>query len=124
MSGNLRIALLLAMVIYFVCIVILLKKEKLELKYTLLWIFGGVLMLILVVFPEIIFIFAKITGIVDEVNGLLAVAIFLLIIILISVTSIISKLHSDLRSITQKCAIYEKRIRDIEEKESSDTYKK
>ena len=48
---RLRIALLAALALYFCSIFVLLKKKRLELRYTLLWIFGGFLMLLLLSFP-------------------------------------------------------------------------
>ena len=116
MSIYLRITLLAAILLYFLCIFHLLKKKRLELRYTLLWIFGGIVMLFVVSFPNFITFLLKYTGIVEEVNAVFAAVIFILIMILISITSIVSKLNSDLRMLIQKCALYEKRIRELEEK--------
>lgn len=116
MSISLRITLLVAIIIYFLSIFYLLKRKRLDLRYTLLWIFGGIIMLFILLFPGVITFFLKVTGIVEEVNAVLASAIFIMIIILISITSIVSKLNSDLRKLAQKCALYEKRIRELEGK--------
>ena len=116
MSIYLKITLLVAIAVYILCIFYLLKKKRLELRYTLLWIFGGILMLFVVLFPGVITFILKYTGIVEEVNAVFAAVIFILIIILISITSIVSKLNSDLRKLIQKCALYEQRIRELEGK--------
>ena len=116
MSIYLKITLLVAIAVYFLCIFYLLKKKRLELRCTLLWIFGGILMLFVVLFPGVITFILKYTGIVEEVNAVFAAVIFILIIILISITSIVSKLNSDLRKLIQKCALYEQRIRELEGK--------
>ena len=44
--------MILAVAVYFVLLFLLLKKRSLHLKYTLLWIFSGILMLVLAVFPR------------------------------------------------------------------------
>ena len=55
-------------------------------------------------------------GIIDELNGLFSIVIFFLIIVLISMTSHITKLYHDFRKLVQRCALYEKRLREVEEK--------
>ncbi len=115
MNIYLRMTLILAVIIYFVCIIVLLKKRRLELKYTLLWLFGGLVMVLILIFPDIFMSLMRKIGIVDATNGLFAAFSFIIIIILMSITSIVSKLNSGIRGLTQKCAIYEKRIRELEE---------
>lgn len=125
MDTRLIISFAIALLIYFVSIFFLLKSKKLELKYTLLWIFGGFAMLLVLVFSDYFMLLINFLGIIEPVNGIFAVMIFLLILILISMTSVLSQLNNKLRSLTQKCALYEKRLRDLEaekdkEKESED----
>ena len=115
MSIYLRITLLIAIAIYFLCIVVMLKKRKLELQYTLFWLFGGLAMVLIVIFPDAFLFLMRRLGIVDTINGIFAAVSFIIIIILMSITSIVSKLNSSIRGLTQKCAIYEKRIRELEE---------
>ena len=104
---RLRIALLAALALYFYSIFVLLKKKRLELRYTLLWIFGGILMLLLLAFPGAFGALLRLIGVVEVTN--------LLLIILISMTSVLSQLSNKLRTLTQICAQYEKRIRDLED---------
>jgi hypothetical protein len=116
MDTRLLISSLLGILVYFVCIFFLLKSKKLELKYTLLWILGGVCMLLVVLLFKPFMVVMNFLGIVEPVNGMFAIMIFLLIMILISMTSVLSLMNNKLRSLTQKCALYEKRLRDLEEK--------
>ena len=51
---SLRITLLIAVILYFIIILFYLKNKALELKYTLLWIFAGIIMLLMVIFPQIL----------------------------------------------------------------------
>ena len=116
MDLYLRITLTTALIIYFLFIFILLKKGKLELKYTLLWLLAGIIMVCIVVFPnEFIFLMQKM-GIIEGVNGVFATVIFLIIMILMSMTSIVSIQNANFRQLVQKCALYEKRIRELEMK--------
>lgn len=112
---RLRIALLAALALYFCSIFVLLKKKRLELRYTLLWIFGGIIMLLLLAFPGTFGALLRLIGVVEVTNGLFGIVLFLLLIILISMTSVLSQLSNKLRTLTQICAQYEKRIRDLED---------
>lgn len=120
MNTALRIALAVGLLFYFICIISLLRKKKLDLKYTLLWLLMGVIMALVLIFPSAFGFLMGLIGIAETVNGVFAVIIFALLIILVSLTSIVSKLNQGLRQLTQKCAIYEKRIRDLEEKNQDD----
>lgn len=116
MNEYLRIALLVGIAVYFVCIFFLLKKNSLNLKYTLLWIFLGVVFLLVVIFPVILQAPMRMIGVVEWTNGLFALLLLILMIIDMSVTAIVSKLNERMRKLVQKCAIYEERIRKLEER--------
>lgn len=102
MNTTLRLFLLIALAIYFICISYFLKKKKLELKYTLLWIFCGLAMMIVVLLPDPFLALMRGMGIIDELNGLFSIVIFFLIIVLISMTSHITKLYHDFREALNK----------------------
>lgn len=120
MNLSLKIILIAAIVVYFLCIIHLLKRKRLELRYTLLWLFGGVVMLLITIFPEAFIFLMGFTGIVEPVNCVFAAVLFIMIIILMSITSIVSKLNANIRRLTQKCALYEKKIRDLEDEKNEE----
>ena len=72
-STTLRIVMLVAVAVYFYLVLRLLKKKSLNLKYTLLWLLSGIIMLILAVFPQILNGFATAVGIYEPTNALFAV---------------------------------------------------
>ncbi len=115
MNQTLRIALLLAVVAYFLLLIYLLKKRTLNIKYSLLWLFSGILMLLLAACPQILSWFAKAVGISTPVNALFAVALFCVICIVMSLTAIVSKLNERVKRLTQAYALLEKRLQDREE---------
>lgn len=112
--SKLWIFLLIAVCIYFVLVFQLLKRKTLNLKYTLLWLASGIVMLILVVFPRLLQLFAKVVGIFDPMNALFSIALFCIVIILMSLTAIVSKLNDKNKTLTQSIALLEKRLRDVE----------
>ena len=112
---NLRITLIVALCCYFILILYFLKKRALELKYTLLWLLAGVVMGLTVVFPKLLLHITKFLGIVRLMNGLYVLCIGFIIIILMALTSIVSKQTMKIRVLVQENAMLEKRLREMEE---------
>ena len=120
MNIALRISLIIALLIYFSCIYMMLKKEKLNFKYSLLWIILGICMLFFIIFPSALEQLAKGIGIINYLNGLFAVVLFGLIILLMFLTTVASELSNKNRILIQECALLEERIRKLE-KESTES---
>lgn len=113
--NQLRTSLLLAVICYFILMLILLKRKAISLKYTLLWMVAGVVMAIMVMWPETLRFISSLIGIESNMNGLFILAIAFVIMILMSITSIVSKQSEKIKSLTQTIAMLEKRIRELEE---------
>ncbi len=112
--STLRVTLIIAVVCYFVIILYFLKNKALNLKYTLLWLLAGVVMGLLVVFPEMLVRIIRILGITDNMNGLFIICIGFMLMILMALTSIASRQNSKIRSLIQEIGILDKRIRELE----------
>lgn len=121
LSSKLRLAMLIAIGVYFLIVFLLLKKESLNLKYTLLWLLSGIIMLVLAVFPQTLIWFAVLVGIYDPTNALFSFMFFCVIILLMSLTAIVSKLNEKSKRLIQALALMEKRIRDMETMPGDDT---
>lgn len=111
-SKTLQIFMLIAIAAYFVFLLYFLKKRHLNLKYTLLWIFSGILMLLLALFPRILNSLASLVGIYDPINALFAILCFCFIMILMSLTAIVSKQNERIKHLTQSIALLEKQLRE------------
>ncbi len=112
---RLQIVLILAIIFYFIIILYFLKKRALDLKYTLIWLVAGSVMLILVVFPELMSMIIRLLGIQSNMNGLYIALIAFIIMILMTLTSIVSRLAYKAKTLTQEIALIEKRVRDLEQ---------
>jgi len=113
---TLRVTLSIAVICYFVLILYYLKKRMLELKYTLLWLAAGVVMGIMIFFPELLVAFVRMLGIESNMNGLYVLCIAFIIAILMTLTSIVSRQALKIRTLIQEISMMEKRIRDLENK--------
>lgn len=113
--SNLRVVLVIAVIAYFVIILMFLKNKALSLKYSLLWLLAGVILGVLVIRPELLTLFIRLLGIVDNMNGLFILCIAFITMILMSLTSIVSKQAEKIKNLTQTISKMEKRIRELEE---------
>lgn len=116
-GDSLRTILIIAVICYFIVILKFLKDKALTLKYTLLWIISGIIMGILICFPNLLTWFIRLVGIQNHMNGLFILCIGLIIMILMSITSIVSRQNRKIRTLIQEIGILEKRIRELEQKE-------
>ena len=117
LPAKLIVTLCIALAAYFILILLFLKHRAIELRYTLLWIFSGIAMGIMILFPQTFRAFINLLGITGTMNGLFIFFIGMLIMICMSLTSIVSRQANKLRTLTQELAILEKRIRELEEDE-------
>lgn len=117
--SNLQFVLIIGVIVYFIIILMFLKKQALSLKYTLLWLLAGVVLGIMVMWPELLAWFIHMLGVVDNMNGLFILCIAFIIMILMSITSIVSRQAEKIKNLTQTIAKMEKRIRELEERKQT-----
>ena len=114
--GTLRVVLIVAIIVYFIMILNFLKNKTLELRYTLLWMFAGMILAVLVIWPELLSRLVRLVGIQSNMNGLFIMAIAFIVMIMMSLTSIVSRQTNKIRHLIQEIAILEKRVRELEKK--------
>lgn len=115
MDSKLQMFFIIAIICYLVVIVQLLKKKKLNLKYTLLWLIGAIVLLIATIFPRTVYFISSLIGIDTPINSALILAGIFVIIILITLTSIVSSLNQTVRSLTQKLGLLDRQVRELSE---------
>lgn len=84
----LRVTLSIAVICYFIIILYYLKKRMLELKYTLIWLAAGVVMGIMLIFPDLLEWFRSLLGIESNMNALYMLCFAFIIMILMTLTSL------------------------------------
>ncbi len=114
-SGRMQIFAIVASVAFLLVMIRLLKQKRLDLKYSLLWLLSGAIMLVLAVFPQLLDEFAHLIGIYSAVNALFAVMLFCGVIVMISLTAIISKERREITRLVQETAMLDNRLRRLEE---------
>lgn len=107
MGTQLRVLVILGSMISLVVIVNMIKKEKLELKYSLSWIFASIAILFMGIFPKGIDFIAKILNIANPMNALFFTGICFILIILFSLTVAQSRSSRKIKDLAQKIALLE-----------------
>jgi len=104
---ELRIIMLVVVVVMLVFFISMLRKQKLELKYCLLWIFSLIGVAVFAVFPQLLDMLSSLLGIATPVFTLFLICIAFLTCICIGLTIVVSRLTSRLDKLTQNIAIAE-----------------
>ena len=107
--------LIVGILIYLGVIVVLLKKQKLNLRYALTWLLMAFVMLLVAVFPQIITAISRLLGVASDVNTVFVLQGLFVLLILLSLTSIVSKQTNRIRKLAQTQALLEKRVRERED---------
>lgn len=113
---KLQIILILGTIFFIGLIILLLRKEKIELKYVLLWFFLGMILIVLSCVPPVTIIFARFIGVGLPVNAIFLVIIFLILLILLSLTVVISRLNRNNIRIAQEISLLRLEIIELRNK--------
>ncbi len=110
-SSKLQVVMLIAIIVYFGILIMLLKRNRLLLKYTLLWFASGIAMLVMTLFPGILTWLANLVGVYTPVNMLFAVLCFCGIMLMVALTSIVSAQNEKIKRLVQQVAILDEELR-------------
>ena len=107
-------------ILFLVMMIELIRKNKVALKYALLWLLSGVLMLLFAIFPQLLDRMARMIGIYSPVNALFAVLLCCGLVLMISFSVIMSGNKKAIVRLTQEISLMENRIRELEGKQAAE----
>lgn len=122
-TNKFQTILILAVLVFLFLVFKMLKHRVTALKYTLLWIFVGVILLLFAVFPSSVQFFANLLGIYADINFLFLLLIALTMMIAFSLTSIVSKQTENTKRLVQELAILKNKVEELEKKSNVDDKK-
>ena len=117
MSWKLRIILILLVFFADLFSFHQIRRGKMSLNHSLLWILISIVLLLIAVFPTIAFRLAGLMGIGTPVNLVFLFFAFFSIILFIYLTNVISKEDRINRRLVQKVALMEKELREMRKTE-------
>lgn len=116
MSGSLQIGLLLASIIALIFVIVSVKKRKLNIKYSIVWIMWAILSLVMAIFPQTFYELSHLLGIEMPVNAVFLIMIGLLYALTFYAYMMVSKHNDEIIQLTYEVASLKKKIEEIEKK--------
>lgn len=120
MNARLQMIMVVASLIFLFYIVMMLRNRKIELKYTLAWLFAGLCLILVAVFPGLLRLLSDLLNIIEPVNTLFLFIIFFLLLILFTLTIALSRNANRVKTLTQEIGILKMELEKLREKKEQD----
>ena len=116
LSLFLRIDLLVGVLLYLGVILWLLKKNRLTIRYSIIWFLIGFVLLIFALFPYIVLVLRDLLQVELAANLVFLLVLAFVLMILLSLSSIVSGFSEKIKRLSQHNALLERRVRELEQK--------
>jgi hypothetical protein len=104
----------LAVLLVLGTIVELIRRHRLQERYALLWIAAGVVMLVLSIWRKALDSFSNLIGVAYPPSALFMVAGLFVFVVLLHYSTVLSRLSEQNKTLAQRLALLEERLRDRE----------
>lgn len=121
MSSQLNIFFIIISIVTLIYIIMQIRKHKLNIDDSILWIFWSIVLLIVSIFPDLSFYIAREMGFQSTSNFILCLFIFILYMILFFQNIKISELRDKNKQLVQKISIYAYKQKNNESIEKGNT---
>ena len=105
---------IIASILFMLFIIMLVRDNKLEEKYSILWFVFAILILILTIFPKIIDNVAKFFGVYYAPSLLFLIGFIVLAIYVIHISIVLTKQNKKIVKLVQEHAILEDKLEQLE----------
>lgn len=105
MNIKLQIVIGVIIVIMLFIIVNMVRTKKIDLRYALSWIILAVILLILDIFPQIVYAIARLVGIAIPSNMVFFLGFVLIVAVVYSLAASVSRLSSKQKRLIQEVAL-------------------
>jgi hypothetical protein len=110
---------ILAAVLALVAIIELMRRTTLRERHAVWWLIGGILALIVAIFPQTLTWAARLVGIAVPINLAFFVAIGLLFLVSLQYAAELTRIEEKLRALAEQSAYHELRLSDLEARQNS-----
>ena len=111
----LRLDMFLGAVVFLVVILWLLKKGRLTVRYSIIWLMAGGALLVFAVFPYIVLVLRDWLNMEMPVNVIFTLVLAFVLLLLLSLSTLVSGFAEKLKRLAQENALLEKRVRELEQ---------
>lgn len=105
MSFSLRLGLIIVSLILLIVVLMQLRKRKIPVKYSLAWMFSSLIILLIAIIPGFFIKIANMLGFVTMSNLVIAMFIFMLLIISLMLTVIVSSQRRKIALLIQEVSM-------------------
>ena len=117
---NLIASVVLFVLILFVVVCVQVRRNRLSMKYAFLWIVLSAVLLVLALIPGFLDKLAHALGFEVTSNMIFFIAIFVLMIIALSLTMIVSEQSKKIVCLSQEVSILKKELKEVGEEKQQD----
>lgn len=115
MTVQLRIILFVLILLSFLLFFHRIKAQKLALQYSLSWLILLTVLFAVTIFPDILEIVSHAAGIELPINMVFFLGFVFILLIIYNLTSAISRMSNEIKDLTQRLALLEKKLHDDEQ---------
>ena len=115
MDQRIQIVAVLAAFALALLILELVRRRRLNERYALLWLFSALIILVLAIWEGLLARIASLLGIAYPPNALFLIAVGFILLLLLSMSTALSRLQGQSRVLAQRLAILEARFRGLED---------
>lgn len=109
-TNRMQIVAIIGSVIFFLFVLEMVRKQKIKEQYALLWIFFGVIFLIISIWSSLLEKLASVMGIMYAPAAFLLILIMSIFLILIQYSVVISSMSEKQKILTQEIALLKNKI--------------
>lgn len=111
----LRLDMFLGTVVFLLVILWLLKKGRLTVRYSIIWLMASGVLMLFAVFPYIVLVLRDWLNMEMPVNVVFTLVLAFVLLLLLSLSTIVSGFSQKLKRLSQENALLEKRVRELEQ---------
>jgi hypothetical protein len=110
---------IIASIAFFIIVVELIRREKIQVQYALLWLFFSIVFMVLSFWRNAIEIISTIVGIAYSPTAFILILLMVIVLILIQYSIVISKLSEKNKILVQEVGILKAEVEEMKQKLSN-----
>lgn len=111
---------IVAALVALLAIIELMRRTTLRERHAVWWLVGGILALVIAIFPQLLTWAARLLGVAVPANLAFFVAIGLLFLVCLQYGAELTRIEDDMRSMAERVAFQEQRLRLLEQQAETD----
>lgn len=110
MPIKLRLSLIIVSLILLLVVIVILKKDRIPIKYALVWVFASLIIMLVGIIPGIFEWVSSLIGFMTISNMITGIFLFILLLICISLTIMISSQKNKITLLIQEISILKEKV--------------